>query len=371
MESGKPVTRETNMESAQDEQTLLTRIKVFPIPPKELDLLEATPAELREYGLPPRPSPESEPDLFAVWEEFFVPRPIFVETKVALVLDEFRPQIRETVAAAAAVSPTTRYETSRNWSGAYIEPNHAKVFVQLSGRWKVPTPAVPAGAEPPPQGSVVYACSTWIGLDGQRRYIDSSLPQVGTWQAVALASDGTEASPETYAWFQWWARNYAGNAPGKITSVPVNPGDEVACMVRVWLPSVAVIYFKNLTTNVFSVPFLVSAPIVTLRGGHQHQFTISGATAEWVIERPTRLDNGELYDLADYDHAEIRHCHAAEADPTMPNWPWVVGTNEILKGARFIRMYDFLNDPRRTTFTSMPRREDDTAVCVKYGGFSG
>jgi hypothetical protein len=127
-------------------------------------------------------------------------------------------------------------------------------------------------------------------------------------------------------------------------------------------------YIKNLRTNLHA-HFLVSAPIVTLRGGHQHQFTISGATAEWVMERPTRLDNGELYDLAYYYPVKLRHCHAAEANPTMPNWPWVVGTNQTFKGARFIQMYDLLKNPWRTAFISMPKRKDDTAVRVKYGGF--
>ena len=87
------------------------------------------------------------------------------------------------------------------------------------------------------------------------------------------------------------------------------------------------------------------------------------------MERPTRLDNGELYDLADYHRVRLRHCHGAEANPTMPNWPWVVGTNQTFKGARFIQMYDVLNDPHRTAFISMPKRRSDTAVRVKYGGF--
>ena len=54
---------------------------------------------------------------------------------------------------------------------------------------------------------------------------------------------------------------------------------------------------------------------------------------------------------------------------TMPNWPWVVGTNQTFKGARFIQMYDLLKNPWRTAFISMPKRKDDTAVRVKYGGF--
>src|ERR1700730_369602 len=104
------------MENTQDQQTLLTRTKDLPIPPDNLDLLDATAAKLREYGLPPRPSPELEPELFKVWKEIYVPRPIFVQAKVALVRNEFRPQLRLTSATIpAAAASTTRYETSRNW----------------------------------------------------------------------------------------------------------------------------------------------------------------------------------------------------------------------------------------------------------------
>jgi len=221
---------------------------------------------------------------------------------------------------------------------------------------------VPANVAPQDNGKVVYASSAWVGFDGQRRYRDSSLPQIGTWQAITLFADGS-SNIETFAWFQWWARNYSANAPGIITSVQVAPGDEVICMVRVWSPSIAVVYIRNLTTGRLA-HFRLRAPIV-----NGHQFTISGATAEWIVERPTRLDNGELYDLADYRSIELLQYHAAEADPTLPNWPWVVGTNQTLKGARLIRMYDVLRNPTRTAFISMPQKETDSSARVSYGGF--
>jgi hypothetical protein len=334
-------------------------VEDFDIPPESLDLLTATAEQLRAYGVPPRPDPELQPQLNEVWSSFFVPRPIFVPAEITEIPDRFRPV---TAASVPILLRTTRYETSRNWCGAYIEPNYDRVFVQVSGRWIVPTPSPPPNADPQ-----VYACSTWIGLDGQRRYIDSSLPQTGTWQAVTLAAGGSR-TVETYAWFQWWARDYAGTAPGRIWSVPVDPGDEVACMVRVWQPSVAAVYVRNLRTRRLA-HFRVHAPTVTLPGGHPHQFTISGATAEWIMERPTHLGSDELYDLADYGSADLLQLHAVEADPTVHNWPWVVGTNQVLKGARLIRMYDRLKDPGRTAFISMPGKESDTAVRVTYGGF--
>jgi hypothetical protein len=344
------------MEYNTDASTLIDRIEEFPSP-EDLDLLGATADQLRYYGLPPRPDPEREPELYEVWASLFVPRPRFVAAEVTLITGIFRTEPRQTsLPSAVAVSPTTRYETSRNWCGAYIEPNDATMVIQISGRWAVPNPSPPQGAEPRQ-----YACSTWVGLDGQRRYLDSSLPQIGTWQAVTLAADGSRSLPETYTWFQWWARDYPDNRPGRINGVPVEVGDEVVCMVRVWQPSVAAVYVKNLGTNRLA-HFRIRAPEV-----NGHRFKISGATAEWIMERPKRLKSDEFFPLADYGSVEIFQCNAVEAHPGAA-WT-AVAIEEVLEGARFIRMYDRLADPRRTAFVSMPERRSDTAVRISYGGF--
>src|SRR3954447_8840161 len=92
--------------------TLLDRIEDFPIPPEILDLLTATPEQLQHFGLPPRPSAMEEPELYAVWRSFFVPRPIFVTAQVSPILDIFTPLVRETPGGAAIfIIPETRYET--------------------------------------------------------------------------------------------------------------------------------------------------------------------------------------------------------------------------------------------------------------------
>jgi hypothetical protein len=352
--------------------TLLDRIEDFPIPPETLDLLTATPEQLRHFGLPPRPSLREEAELYAVWRSFFVPRPTFVAADVKEIINPFTPMVRQTPGGPAIfITPETRYETSRNWCGTYIEANDNKVLVQVSGRWTVARPSPPLGAPPPQDQPVVYACSTWVGLDGQRRYLDSSLPQIGTWQSVTVAPNGPP-SVETYAWVQWWAKDASDNiqniAPLEILSVPVQPGDQVLCMVRVWESSVAAVYVKNLRTNLLA-HFRIRAPTVTLHGGHVHRYKISGATAEWIMERPTHLGTTMPYDLADYSSVDLLHCHGAEADPALPQWPWVVGTAQVLRGARFIRMYD--TPGNRTAFISMPRRTGDTSVRVTYGGFPG
>ena len=73
-----------------------------------------------------------------------------------------------------------RRESSLNWSGAYVTPRNGRQFTEVHGRWEVPAVAVPSGTS----GSPEFRSSIWIGLDGQRRYFDSSLPQIGTAQVL-------------------------------------------------------------------------------------------------------------------------------------------------------------------------------------------
>src|SRR5262249_55774606 len=132
-------------------------------------------------------------------------------------------------------------------------------------------------------------------------------------------------------------------------------------MVRVWRPSVALVYLKNLRTNRLA-HFRIHAPVV-----NGHRFTISGATAEWVMERPRKVKRVDFFPLSDYGSVEIVQSHASEAHPGVA-WT-AVGADEVLEGARFIRMYDRLSDPQRTAYISMPQRRGDTAVRISYGGF--
>jgi hypothetical protein len=238
------------------------------------------------------------------------------------------------------------------------------VFTQVSARWVVPVPDVPLDGAPG-----TYACSTWIGFDGQRRYLDSSLPQIGTWQAVTL-SDGGITTIETYAWFQWWARDLPGTEPGgNQERAGVAPGDPVRCMVRTWEPNVAVFYIKNLGTGRLA-HFSVDAPLIHLESGHSHRYKISGATAEWIMERPTPLDYpNSLYALADYGHTDVLDCHAVETDPTISGWPWIGGRDRVLQGERLTRMYDRLSRPMRIALNSMAKHLDDTSARATYGGF--
>jgi len=88
------------------------RLGDFEDPPEDLDLLVATPDQLFLYGIPPRPDPDREHELYHVWLSFFSPRPTFVTEKIKTQSREFRVETRESTPAAINITSATRYETS-------------------------------------------------------------------------------------------------------------------------------------------------------------------------------------------------------------------------------------------------------------------
>src|SRR4030095_2575914 len=112
------------------------------------------------------------PILAEFWTEMFSPPLVFTQAEFRLFAD---PVL---VSARVLVTAIGQRESSSNWSGAYVTPRTGRRFTEVHGRWEVPAVAVPSGTI----GSPEFRSSIWIGLDGQRRYFDSSLPQIGTAQ---------------------------------------------------------------------------------------------------------------------------------------------------------------------------------------------
>jgi hypothetical protein len=187
---------------------LQNRFHGFPVPSGLFDPSAASPALLRKYGLPPRPDPDRQPFLRQTWDRGF---------GAPLTLQEFRFSRGLVQGTAYRLHPRqadelpfaeTRFETSSNWSGAYITANRDRQFLQIWGVWTIPgNLKLPPGPFRGPAG-IDYVCSNWIGLDGQRLYFDSSLPQMGT--VSTLQANGATA---VQAWTQWcgssWRRQGA------------------------------------------------------------------------------------------------------------------------------------------------------------------
>jgi hypothetical protein len=316
----------------------------------KINPFDASEDQLREFDLP-RPPLQSSP-VYSLWRDTFEGRELIYEDAPSLTIEvenQTNPRFQQ-----AQVPLATRYETSRNWSGSYVQPRDGNMLLDVAGVWRIPkigTHGGLSGVSPP-------TCSIWVGLDGQRLYINSSLPQIGTWQQIDAGGTLTY-----FAWYQWWVRGVP--SPKSLPKVPISitEGDVVLCRVQATGPSAALVSMTKFGMS----PQFWSWPIAP----HPSPYTkkkpvISGATAEWVVERPTVLGSDELYRLPRFDPVIFTACAAEEALALNP--PTRLQT---LRGARFIQMYERLGDPQRISMLSKPRyllADDRDAFTVDYIG---
>jgi hypothetical protein len=326
-------------------EEIAARISHFELPPEGFDPLKAEPEILWIYGIPPKPNAEEFPTLAEFWVEMFSPPLVFRKLEYALMPDPvvISDQIR--------MSTTGRRESSLNWSGAYITPSNGRQLTEVHGRWTVPTVTAPPGAP----GNQEFRSSIWVGFDGQRRYFDSSLPQIGTGQFVNAPND-----PPYSAWFQWWLRdNPLTHFPVTIVGLTVSPGDRMMANLRVLSETQVHFLIKNQTNGLFA-RFALAAP---RHHSTSIQAKVSGATAEWVVERPTD-ENGELYELPDYDVVDLK-CFAISAHMPPRGTP---AQEHTLDGARLINMYKVERDPSRTVVISRTQRRADDRIETTFIG---
>lgn len=306
------------------------------LPPEGFDPLSASDADLEKFGFPSRPQPALQPAEFAFWQQMFAP-PLEFEPFKFDILPLFSAEGRNW-------NPSLpRRQTSFNWSGAYITPRDGMVFRTMWGKWQVPTPTLPPG------GVIAdkYRSSTWIGFDGQRRYYRSTLPQFGTSQVI----DEMTGAAKYEAWWQWWVRNAAGQAyPITLTSPGIHAGDLIMCFMKV-KKNRRRVYFviKNVTTGV-SVKFFQNAPSIPAFP----QITVSGATAEWVMERPADAPDPTPLPLPDYGTVDFRHCGASTIDRQTG-----AKKERSLSAARLIDMYIVKHNPERTAKISIAKPIDE------------
>jgi Peptidase A4 family len=345
--------------------TAAERTHRYPLPnPPIQDPSRWTDDEIAKYGLPPRPKAGARPEAARLWLETFGRTLRFLEFTAANQDEVQRMRLVQVDALGgepalpepsdALVASAGHFENSLNWSGAFLNATLGRTFRQIHGSWTVPT------LQPPPgQAAPAYECSCWIGLDGQRRYVNATLPQCGTDHVLNMGPNGMAIS--CHAWIQWWAPNDSSATPVPVAGFPVNPGDHIRAVLTVLDPSTVLCNLINDTTQPPTVvPVKVTAPTIP---GQGTLYTISGATAEWVMERPAIIDHpDELQPFPDYGTTNFTGCVADEA--------LADGTSPILRTlatSRFIRMYEVRLNPQRTAFISMPHRVANSAFRVSYG----
>ena len=160
------------------------------------------------------------------------------------------------------------HERSRNWSGAVVPAESGLEFNRVGGGWKAPANEgrFDATNAKPSQMSV------WVGLGGARLW-EKSLPQMGSEHGY----DGNGLVDRL--WVQWWLGESSGKAAlsSWVQGIRCQAGDEILCMITVTAPQVVEFYFKNQTTG----------ELAGVRGTGARP--VIGASAEWVVERPTYL----------------------------------------------------------------------------------
>jgi len=301
--------------------------------PAGFDPRTADPADLDRLGLPQRPDQTSE--LFDFWQRMFSPPLSFETADFSYALP-----MPGNIQSAGAPFAGWRHESSLNWSGAFITPRDGRMFTQILGSWHVPAVSVPPGGAA--RGN--YGSSTWIGLDGQRSYLNSTLPQIGTGQF--LNPVGGPAGPQTTAWIQWWP------LPPLTLPLSIIPGDEVMCWLIVTSLTDVLFLIKNHSIGPlyhWSLP----APVVVFPPYHPAsiQAEVSGATAEWVMERPAIWPTTTLYDLPSYSPVTFHDCIAVSArTPVSP-----IRVDRLI-GPTLIDMYKIEPNPTRTVTISVADR---------------
>jgi len=251
-------------------------------------------------------------------------------------------------------------ETGRVWSGALITPRGGQMLVGITGRWKVPRVTLPASAGTTAEGKRVRSSSTWIGLDGARSYLNSSLPQIGTGQNVIVKNGKME--PEYFAWHEWWCAGHFSH-PIRL-DLPIKPDDWIRCTLTVDTLTRVIFHMKNETTGLEVASFPVDAPNKPPVAGSSAppiQRLISGATAEWITERPSDPDTDKPYELANYGTVVFENCLAnAASDPDSAR------ENQTLDGATLRDMVQISQN--RPELISRAELQGPQSVATFYRG---
>lgn len=313
-----------------------SRTHFFDVPDSSFNPLSASREDLEHFGLPSLPAAD-DPLLrkkYLFWQKMYSPPLEFVQTEFMLPLGT--QYLRSD--ALRFISTPARVETSRNWSGAYISPRDGRMLVEVYGEWKVPPikfPDVTLAVVPERRSS------TWIGLDGQRRYFDSSLPQVGTEQFIATVGDSEQHTRGCF--FQWWLREEDPPKPQVPLLVAVSDNDHMMAAIWVMDSTHVRFYLKNQNTGAFLSVWGVESPKADLPSSPPLvNVRISGATAEWVMERPTVWGSDELWELPEYATVNFENCFAVSAPE-----PGGDERDESLVGARLINMQRVSENPHR------------------------
>jgi len=216
------------------------------------------------------------------------------------------------------------------------------MFTDVFATWIVPKVKVPDGAD----ASLEYKSSCWVGLDGQRSYADSTLPQLGSEQVINKG--GVVGPAKASLWIQWW--------PQPVFTIPtltVDFEDRVYCWLTAMSYTCVRCIFKVGSILGPAQVCYMTAPVIDYEpppivGYHPK---ISGATAQWITEACTNELTDQVFPLPNYTQVTFEQCYAiSRPDPFGP------GRLEGLTAPTRTNMYKVINTPGQRVTISTGKR---------------
>jgi len=230
----------------------LDGVRIYELPPHEFDPMTAPAEELRRYGLPRRPDPETEPVLARLFTRAFSrPRHYL---KPELVVDE-------RLDALNAKRRRPDY-SSGDWGGAVVTTPASDPPNTVFAQFQVPTVygLDPEIAQPLTSGF-------WVGIGGYAG--NGSLLQAGIAATVTPGPFPLPFGSVSYwAWTEWWPNGYI------VDNLEIAAGDVVSVLVCAPEPDHGFVSMENLRTD----------QIVNIGVDPPSGLTANGPSAEWIIE---------------------------------------------------------------------------------------
>lgn len=272
-------------------------------PPDDFDAHKATQADLTRYGLLFRkPNAGHPPEVHDAYNRFF--------SRQWLAKDRIVPQSEPNIGKTHLLKGDINKQTDTNftfytWAGAGQNTN---TYTGIIGTWTVPTVSIP----PEPQGQEGgWNSSSWVGIDGMNINPNQSNDVL---QAGIQQKESATGIPSYYAWYEW----YVPSAPGlpmyifetPITNFPVQPGDEITCLV-LYNDHIAGTISMGNNTNGAHFSMTLAPPAAP---GQPSPASFNGSSVEWIMEAP---DGGEdISSLPKFTPVTFTRCLACVTDGT-------------------------------------------------------
>ena len=135
------------------------------------------------------------------------------------------------------------------------------------------------------------------------------LKGAGAAAETVESSEATEAlNPIHGVWWQWWLRDVPNPPPIRLP-LKVGPGHEIMASLFVADTRHVTFLIANHSTGEVCTPFKVLEPSAVLTPDRPVEpLLVSGATGEWITERPVNWTTGLPDTLPFFQKVEFRHC---------------------------------------------------------------